>query len=116
MVESHGEIASFELLGRKKAILGHCQSIPFPEQRHGMHIGLPGSSLQNTRQNIELSTHALSGIAIIFILDKGPKYRTPGNPKYTQAHDSSALCLSAERPVPDDRRQRGRMSEVSHRR
>jgi len=37
-------------------------------------IGLPGSSLQNTghwvAQNVELFTHALSGIAIIFIPDK----------------------------------------------
>jgi len=33
-------------------------------------------------QNIELFILALSSITIILIRDKGPKYRTPGNPKY----------------------------------
>src|SRR6218665_2754150 len=33
-------------------------------------------------QNIELFILALFGITIILIRDKGPKYRTPGNPKY----------------------------------
>jgi len=48
-------------------------------------LGLPGGSLKNTghcsvsvsvARNIELLTHALFGITVIFIPDKDPKYRT----------------------------------------
>jgi len=44
-------------------------------------------------QNIELFTLALSGITIILIPDKGPKYRTPGNPKY-EIHKSPPPYLT----------------------
>jgi len=44
-------------------------------------------------QNIELFTHALSGITIAFIQDKKPNYRTvwlntktPGNPTHTMSN------------------------------
>jgi len=50
---------------------------------HCFYAWLPGGSLQNTRhwpvsvaQDIELLTHALSGVTIIFIRDKEPKYLT----------------------------------------
>src|SRR6218665_1177655 len=39
-------------------------------------LGLAWSLEASVAQNIEIFAHALSGIAIIFIPDKEPKYRT----------------------------------------
>jgi len=61
-----------------------------------MGVGLPSGSLKNIghwqRPNIQLLTQALSGITIIFLPDKEPKYRTPGNPRWEEVRRQAELA------------------------
>ena len=56
--------------------------------------------LVSVAQNIELLTHALSGIIIIFTQYIEPKYRTPGNPRHWLDPCISCACVSRFAPPP----------------